>query len=165
MEGKLERWWPLPLRILLGIGFMVHGAPKLFSGAGHAGFMGMLQQIGIPLPGLMAWVVGLVEFFGGIALVIGLFTAEAAVLLAIEMLVAMFKVHLAAGFSFINVTGTTPEGAPQFGMPGAEVNLLYLAALVALFIGGAGPLSVDERAFKPESRSRPPWLRHHAAHA
>lgn len=165
MEGKLQRWWPLPLRILLGIGFMVHGAPKLFSQAGHDGFAAMLQQLGVPLPALMAWVVGLVEFFGGIALVIGLFVAEATVLLAIDMLVAMFKVHLAAGFSFLNVTGTSPEGTPIYGMPGAEVNLLYLAGLVALFIGGPGPLSVEERALKPESKLRPPWLRHHPAHA
>jgi putative oxidoreductase len=165
MEGKLRTYWPLPLRVLLGIGFMVHGAPKLFSASGHAGFVAMLQQIGIPLPGPMAWVVGLVEFFGGIALVIGFFAAEAAVLLAIDMLVAMFKVHVAAGFSFLNVTGTTPEGAPQFGMPGAEVNLLYLAGLLALLIGGPGPLSVDEWLLKPASRLRPPWLRHHEAHA
>jgi len=165
MEGKLQAYWPLPLRILLGIGFMVHGAPKVFSAAGHAGFVGMLQQIGIPLPGLMAWVVGIVEFLGGIALVIGFFTVEATVLLAIDMLVALFKVHLSAGFSFINITGMTPEGTPQFGMPGTEVNLLYLAGLVALFIGGPGPLSVDERVLKPESKLRPPWLRHHAVHA
>lgn len=165
MEGKLRRWWPLPLRVLLGIGFMVHGFPKLFSTTGHDGFVGMLQQIGIPFPELMAWVVGIVEFFGGIALIIGLFTVEVAVLLAIDMLVALFTVHLAAGFSFMNIVGTTPEGTPQFGMPGIEVNLIYLAGLMALFLGGPGPLSVDERALKPESRLRPPWLRHHAVHA
>jgi putative oxidoreductase len=165
MERGLHRFWPLPLRVLLGIGFMVHGAPKVFSAAGHDGFAGMLQQIGVPLPGLMAWVVGLVEFFGGIALVIGLFTVEVAVLLAIDMLVAMFKVHLAAGFSFIQIKGMTPDGTPQFGMPGIEVNLLYLAGLLALFIGGPGPVSVDERVLKPGSRLRPPWLRHREAHA
>ncbi len=165
LEGSLPKYWPLPLRVLLGIGFMVHGAPKLFSAAGHAGFVAMLQQIGIPASGFFAWVVGIVEFFGGIALVIGFFTAEATVLLAINMLVAMFKVHLAQGFSFIQIIGKTPEGMPQFGMPGAEVNLLYLSGLIALFIGGPGPLSVDERVLKPESKLRPPWLRHHPAHA
>lgn len=165
MEGKLRAHWALPLRILLGIGFMFHGAPKIFSGAGNQQFQGMLQQLGIPLPQVMSWVVGVVEFFGGIALIVGAFTAEVAVLLAIDMLVAMFTVHISSGFSFINITGMTPEGTPQFGMPGAEVNLLYLAGLVALFIGGPGPLSVDERALKPESRLKPPWLRQHAAHA
>lgn len=165
MEGKLQKYWPLSLRILLGIGFLVHGAPKLFSAAGHAGFVGMLQQIGIPAPGFMAWVVGFVEFFGGIALIIGFLTAEASVLLGIDMLVALFTVHLSQGFNFINIKGMTPEGTPQFGLPGIEVNLLYLAGLIALLIGGSGPLSVDERVLKPESKARPPWLRHREVHA
>ncbi len=133
MEGKLQKYWPLSLRILLGIGFLVHGAPKLFSAAGHAGFVAMLQQIGIPASGFFAWVVGIVEFFGGIALVIGFFTAEATVLLAINMLVAMFKVHLAQGFSFIQIIGKTPEGMPQFGMPGAEVNRVRMKGYALLF--------------------------------
>ncbi len=165
MEGKLREYWPLPLRVLLGIAFMVHGAPKLFSAAGHAGFVGLLQQIGIPAPAFMAWVVGVVEFFGGIALILGLLTAEVAVLLGIEMLVAMLTVHAGHGFLFIQVAGTTAEGAPIFGMPGVEVNLIYIAGLLSLLIGGPGPLSVDERVFEPESRLRPPWLRHRAAHA
>jgi putative oxidoreductase len=165
MEGKLRAYWPLPLRVFLGIAFMVHGAPKLFSGAGHEGFVGMLQQIGIPAPAFMAWVVGFVELFGGIALIVGLFTAEVAVLLGIEMLVAMLTVHAGHGFQFVQIAGTTAEGAPIFGLPGVEVNLLYIAGLLALLIGGPGPLSVDERVLEPESRLRPPWLRRRAAHA
>jgi uncharacterized membrane protein YphA (DoxX/SURF4 family) len=50
-------------------------------------------------------------------------------------------------------------------LPGVEVNLLYIAGLLALLIGGPGPLSVDERVLEPESRLRPPWLRRRAAHA
>ena len=164
MEGKLQSWWPLPLRVLLGISFMVHGAPKIFDMAVHTGFAASLHQMGIPLAGLMAWVAGLVELFGGLALLVGLFTAEAAALLVIEMLVAMFKVHLAAGFAAINVIGTSPEGVPQFGLPGAELSLLYIVGLLALFIGGPGPLSIEQRT-APESRLRPPWLRQHPVHA
>lgn len=145
MNPKLTTYWPIPLRVLLGIGFLVHGVPKL-GGAGHASFVGMLQQLGYPAPGFLAWVATLVECLGGVALIAGAFVPVAVVLLVIEMLVAMFTVHLPHGFSFVNVTGMTPQG-PQFGMPGVEVNLLYIAGLLSLLIGGAGPLSVDEKVF------------------
>jgi putative oxidoreductase len=164
MDRHLERHWTLPLRILLGIGFMVHGFPKLFSAEGHAGFQGLLGQLGVPLPALMSWVVGLVEFFGGIALILGAATWLVTALLIIDMLVAMFLVHLPHGFAATQVKGMTDQG-PVFGMSGIELPLLYLAGLLALFIGGAGPLSVDERVMKPESRLQVPWLRHREAHA
>lgn len=164
MSRSFDRYWPIPLRIMLGIAFMVHGAPKLFSGEGHRQFQGMLGQLGVPAPEVMSWVVGIVEFGGGIALVLGLFTWVAAALLVVNMLVAMFLVHLPQGFSFVQITGMTDQG-PVFGMPGYEVNLLYIAGLLALFIGGPGPLSVDEREARPESRLRAPWWRHREAHA
>ncbi len=145
MSQKLAKYWPMPLRVLLGIGFLVHGVPKL-SEAGHASFVGMLQQLGYPAPSFLAWVASLVECLGGLALIAGALVPVAAVLLAIEMLLAMFTVHLQHGFSFVNITGMTPQG-PQFGMPGAEVNLLYIAGLLSLLIGGPGPLSVDEEVF------------------
>jgi putative oxidoreductase len=147
---RFAKYWALPLRILIGIGFMIHGFPKLTAG-GHAGFAGLLQKLGFPAPELMAWVGGIVESFGGIFLVLGLLTAEAAALLIVQMLVAMFKVHLPHGFSA--------------GDGGIEVPFLYIAGLLALFVGGPGPLSVDESVLRPESKLRPPWLRHRVAHA
>ena len=69
--------------------------------------------------------------------------APVSALLIVEMLVAMLKVHLPQGFIFIHITAMTTAG-PQFGMPGYEVNLLYIAGLLALLLGGAGPASVDE---------------------
>jgi putative oxidoreductase len=54
----------------------------------------------------------------------------------------MFTVHLRYGFSAINTIGLTADG-PQFGPPGIEVNLLYIACLVALLLGGAGIFSID----------------------
>jgi putative oxidoreductase len=54
----------------------------------------------------------------------------------------MFTVNIKYGFSAVNTIGLTPEG-PQFGPPGYEINLLYIAGLVALILGGAGPLSID----------------------
>lgn len=135
---------PLPLRLILGFGMMYHGYPKLFDAAQRQGFVGMLQGIGIPAPGVMAWVVAIVEFVGGLALIVGAFVSIVAVLLIIEMLVAMITVHLPHGFNFLNITGMEP-GGPTFGMPGYEVNLLYIAGLLALLLAGAGAYSFDQR--------------------
>jgi putative oxidoreductase len=142
MKRDWSGYGQLILRVVLGFGFLYHGWPKLFSSAGHEGFAGMLTMIGIPAPGLMAWVVALVEVVGGLALIAGAFTAIVGALLAIEMLVALFAVHLTHGFNFINIVGMTDAG-PQFGMPGYEVNLLYIAGLLALILGGPGAYSVD----------------------
>ena len=116
-------------------------------------FVGMLQGIGVPAAGLMAWVVGIVELLGGLALIAGAFVSVVSVLLIIDMLVALFAVHLAAGFSFMNITGMT-EAGPQFGMPGYEVPLLYLAGLLALLLGGPTHMSVDAQL--REKKAAPP---------
>ena len=163
MSRSFDRYWPIPLRIIIGIAFMVHGAPKLFSAQGHQGFQGMLAQMGVPAPQLMSWVVGIVEFFGGAALILGVLTWIVAALLIVEMLVALLAVHLPAGFEFVQIKGMSDQG-PIFGMPGYEVNLVYIAGLLALFIGGPGPLSIDERVAKPESPIHPPWWRRREAH-
>lgn len=141
MFDKWSSYSPLPLRLILGFGFLFHGFPKL--GSGHDGFVGMLTGIGVPAPGLMAYVVALVESLGGLALIAGAFVAIVSIPLIINMLVAMFTVHLPNGFSFMHVTGMGPEGM-EFGMPGFEVNLLYIAGLAALMLMGAGALSVDD---------------------
>ncbi len=142
MKDRWGDWASLPLRLILGFGFVYHGYPKLFSGQGHDGFVGMLQSIGVPAPGLAAWAVGAVEFFGGLALIVGAFVLIVSLLGIANMLVALVTVHLPNGFNFINVTGMTESG-PSFGMPGYEVNLLYIAGFVALALAGAGALSVD----------------------
>jgi putative oxidoreductase len=162
MEDTLSRHWPLPLRILLGIGFLVHGLPKL-GAPGHASFANMLQGMGFPVADLLAWFVGLLEVFGGVALLVGFATSVFATLLAIEMVVAALMVHLPAGFNAMNIRGMSDQG-PVFGPPGMEFPLLYLAGLLALLLGGPGPLSVDERVLRPESRLRRPW-RHREVHA
>ena len=137
-----KQWAPLPVRIMLGVGFLYHGWPKLFSSQGHQGFVGMLGALGVPAPEMTAWLVGLAETVGGLALIVGAFVAVASVVLIVDMLVAMITVHAPNGFNFINITGMGKEG-PVFGMPGAEVNLLYIAGLLALVIGGTGAWSVE----------------------
>ena len=137
-----KQWAPLPLRIMLGVGFFYHGWPKVFSSEGHQGFVGMLGGLGVPAPEITAWLVGLAEIVGGLALIAGAFVAVASAILIVDMLVAMLTVHVRYGFNFINITGMGKQG-PVFGMPGAEVNLLYIAGLLALVIAGTGAWSVD----------------------
>ncbi len=144
MSAAWSKWAPLPLRLMLGYGFLYHGFPKVFTAQGHAGFEGMLQNIGVPAAGLAAWAVGIVEVLGGVGLILGAFVPIFSVLLIANMLVALFKVHLSNGFSFMNMTGMTAAG-PQFGMPGYEINLLYIAGLLALFLRGPSHMSVDQR--------------------
>jgi len=91
----------------------------------------------------MAWVVTLVEIFGGLAILVGAFVTLMSIPLVVIHLVAMFGVHWQYGFSSVNTVGLTAAG-PQFGPPGFEINLLYIAGLLALVLGGgAGALSVD----------------------
>lgn len=158
MNSALSKWWPIPLRILVGVGFFSHGFPKLFTAAGHASFTGVLMGLGLPFPDVAAWIVGVVEFFGGLAVLEGAFFSVATGLLIVDMLGAMVAMHLRQGLSPLRIVGISAAG-PQLGMPGTEVNLLYVAALLALFIGGAGPLSVAEamaHRARPASPSAPP---------
>jgi putative oxidoreductase len=136
-----RQWAPLPLRLVIGFGFIAHGWAKL--SRGPEGFARLLDQIGAPLPELTAWVSTLIEILGGVAILAGAFIMVVSVPLIVMMLVAMFTVHLRYGFSAINTIGLTADG-PQFGPPGYEVNLLYIAGLLALILAGAGPCSIDQ---------------------
>ena len=144
-----RRWIPVPLRIILGVGFMVHGWAKL--SRGPAAFAELLKQAHVPLPLANAWLVTLLEIFGGLALLMGAFVAIVSVPLILSMLGAMFTVNIKYGFSAVNTIGLTGEG-PKFGPPGYEINLLYIAGLMALILGGAGPLSID--ALRSRRRQR-----------
>jgi putative oxidoreductase len=138
-----KREWPLlALRLVVGYGFLAHGLAK--ATRGPAGFARLLHVIGVPFPVATAWAVMLLEIFGGIALLVGLFIAAASVPLIASMIVAMFTIHFRNGFSAINTIGLTPSG-PIFGPPGFEINLLYVAALLVLAILGPGPLALRLR--------------------
>jgi putative oxidoreductase len=91
----------------------------------------------------MAWSTILIEVIGGLAVILGAFVALVSLPMAAVLLVAMFTVHLPYGFSSIKLMAVTAAGA-QFGPPGYETNLLYLACLAALVLGGSGPLSIDD---------------------
>src|SRR5215472_8887984 len=130
-EAPWRQWAPLPLRLVIGYGFVAHGWARL------------LEQIGAPLPEATAWASTLIEILGGLAILAGAYVAVVSVPLIAMMLVAMFTVHLRYGFSAINTIGLTADG-PQFSPPGIEVNLLYIAGLLALILQGAGPFSIDQ---------------------
>ncbi len=135
--------------MVLGAGFVAHGWAKWSRGPGA--FAEVLKQAHVPLPLANAWLVTLLEIFGGLALLVGAFVTIVSVPLILSMLGAMFTVNIKYGFSAVNTIGLTPEG-PKFGPPGYEINLLYVAGLVALILGGAGPLSID--ALRSRRRQR-----------
>src|SRR5262245_48090724 len=107
-ERLWRLWAPLPLRLVIGYGFVAHGWAKL--SRGPAGFAKLLEQIGAPLPEATAWVSTLIEVLGGLAILAGAFVAAVSIPLIVMMLVAMFTVHLRYGFSAINTIGLTADG-------------------------------------------------------
>jgi putative oxidoreductase len=136
---NLAGWAAIPLRLIVGYGFVAHGYAKMVKGPEQ--FAGVLHALGVPAPEVMGWATIVVELVGGLAVLVGALVPLVSVPMAVVLLVAMFKVHLAYGFSSIKLLSVTEAGA-QFGRPGFEVNLLYLACLATLVLGGAGPWSV-----------------------
>lgn len=131
--NALQPFALLTLRITLAVIFFSHGYPKLVHGAAMQGFF---VQHG--LPGYFVYVAGVLEVFGGILLVLGLFVRPAALLLAIEMGVAIWKVHSGKGYLAVN----------EYQFP-----LALLTACFALATVGAGKLSLDQPLFE----SRGSW--------
>lgn len=120
-------WGITILRVVVGIVFLVHGGQKVFV-YGFAGVQGAFGHMGIPMPAIAGPFIALLELVGGIALVVGILTRWFAILFAIEMLVAILKIHLRGGF---------------FMPSGIEFALTLLAASVALAMSGPGAASVD----------------------
>lgn len=120
------------LRIFVGIIFVAHGGQKLFGlfgGYGLAGTAQYMESLGLTPGYLMAMLSGGTEFFGGLALIIGLLTRPAAALLAVMLLVAIVSVHIGNGLFLAN--------------DGYEFALALLGAVSAVLIEGAGKLSAD----------------------
>jgi putative oxidoreductase len=133
-NGSNQSWGITVLRVVVGIVYLAHGWQKLF-GMGFHGVAGFFGGAGIPLPFVSAVIVTLVEFLGGIALIIGLFTRWAAALNGFDMIVAILVVHLKNGF-------LKPGGF--------EHPLTLLAACLALVWLGPGAASVDGALAKRE---------------
>lgn len=125
---------PLPLRIIAGIGFMMHGLPKLLDIPGT-----QISFTNMGLPPDLAIIIGLLEFIGGLAILLGILTRIAAGLLAIDMIGAILSVKLSKGF-----------------IGGYELDLLYLAIMISLMITGPGSFSIEKNILKREIYPKAP---------
>jgi putative oxidoreductase len=131
LEG-LERLAVLILRLFLGFAFMMHGSQKLlgaFGGPGIAGVAGMLTKLGVEPAQILAWVLSITEFVGGVCLVLGFLTRFWAAGLVIDMGVAIAKVHVPNGF-FASKNGF-------------ELPLAFGVMALVILLTGPGSLSVD----------------------
>ncbi|HLX84333.1 MAG TPA: DoxX family protein [Terriglobales bacterium] len=129
------------LRMVLGVVYFAHGAQKLlgwFGGYGFHGTMGFFEHLGMSAP--VAFLIICTEFFGGLGLIVGLLTRIAALGIGVEMIGAIFLVHLSNGF-FMNWAGT------QKG-EGFEYHLLAIAAAAVLLLRGSGAFSLDRTLSK-----------------
>ncbi|UVL27876.1 DoxX family protein [Pseudomonas donghuensis] len=125
-------WGLSIIRILVGIIFMAHGAQKLFGlfgGGGLAGTAQFMESLGLAPGLLMALLSGGAEFFGGLALVIGLLVRPAALALTVTLIVAIFSAHIGNGLFMAN--------------NGYEFALALMAGTLAVLVEGAGKLSLD----------------------
>lgn len=129
-------WALFPLRVVIGIVFLTYGGQKLFV-FGFKGFSAYLAGHGIPGAGFWGVVVPLVEFLGGLAVLLGFFTRYAAAVLAIDMIVAIFTVHISNGF---------------FLPKGYAFALTVLGGCITLFLGGSGRASLNA-VFRVEESS------------
>lgn len=120
------------LRVTVGVIFLLHGSQKLFT-YGIANVTSMMAHFSIPLPAVAAVVVTIVEFGAGIALIVGIVTRWAALLLAIEMAVVIFALKLKTGF---------------FAPKGFEYEFLLLAACIVLVLTGSGAFALDNFLFR-----------------
>src|SRR5215472_9179216 len=150
-RSPIAHWAPVPLRLIVGYGFMEHGFAKL--ARGPDAFPAILHAIGVPAPHLMGWLTILVEIFGGLAVLLGAFVPLASLPMAAVLLVAIVTVHLPYGFLSIKLQAFTAAGA-QFGPPGYELDLLYLACLTTLVLGGPGPFAVDSILSRHSARRK-----------
>src|SRR5580704_4335292 len=145
-------WYAIPLRLIVGFGFMEHGYAKLARGPDD--FANILHALGMPASVWLSWATVLVELLGGLAVIVGAFIPLASVPMAFVLLVAIFTVHLPYGFSSIKLQSVTAAGA-HFGQPGYETDLLYLAGLVALVLGGSGPYALDQLLIRRSGSKSP----------
>jgi len=141
MGKRWNDYAPILIRLVYGGGFAYHGYPKIFTADGHQSFLHIMEGMGVPFPNLMSWVIGCLEFFGGMFLILGILVVTTSVLLAIELTVNILMALAHGGFP--------PPLNPDQPLPGYENSLLYIAGMLALILGGSGAFSIT-RLFVPK---------------
>jgi putative oxidoreductase len=136
----MQRYAAIPLRAIAGGGFLQHGCAKIVKGP--EAFAAILQSLHVPFPHLSAYLTISVELLAGAAFLFGAFIRLASVPAIVVLLTAMFTVHLPYGFSSIKLKAVV-DGRAQFGPPGYECDLLYIACILALVLLNPGPWSFD----------------------
>jgi putative oxidoreductase len=139
-RATLRRYATMPLRLMVGYGFLAHGIAKWTKGP--AAFAAILTAAHVPAPHIMAWLTILTEIVGGLAILCGAFVSWVSLPSIVLLIVAILTVHLPYGFSTIKLMKIV-DGRAQFGPPGYECDLLYIAAIVTLVLFGPSPWSVD----------------------
>jgi len=140
VRAKCAPYAAIPLRLIVGYGFLAHGLAKWHNGPDA--FAAILHSIGVPAPQLTAWLTIATELLSGLAFLIGAFVSLVSIPSIILLAVAIFTVHLPYGFSSIKLLGVS-NGRAQFGPPGYECDLLYIASIIVLVLIGPTPWSVD----------------------
>lgn len=132
-------WAPFFARIVLGVIFFAHGSQKVLGWFGGGGWQGTIQffEQSLGIPPALTTIVMLLEFLGGIAIILGFLTRLASLGIILVMLGAIYKVHLAHGF-FLNFACAPDRGH------GIEYNLALIGLSLSLLIWGGGKLSVDQ---------------------
>jgi putative oxidoreductase len=148
----MHRYAAIPLRAIVGGGFLQHGWAKIIKGP--EAFAAILQSLHVPFPHLSAYLTISVELLGGAALLFGAFIAWASVPAIVVLLTAMFTVHLPYGFSSIKLKAVV-DGRAQFGPPGYECDLLYIACILALVFLGPSAWSIDSYRLRRRNTSVP----------
>jgi putative oxidoreductase len=140
LRARFAPYAAIPLRLIVGYGFLAHGLAKWAKGPDV--FAGILHAMGVPLPHVMAGVTIATEIVSGTAFLIGAFVSLVSIPAFVVLAVAIFTVHLPYGFSSIKLLSIN-NGRAQFGPPGYECDLLYIACIMALVLSGPTPWSVD----------------------
>ncbi|WP_396611083.1 DoxX family protein [Haloferax sp. S1W] len=134
------QWSPVLVRLALAVPMIISGTGKIFAvgpkSMGVSGFAGFLANLGVPLPTVVAWFVGLVELVGGLLLLVGLFVRVAGGLVAVIMFVATVLVHLSNGYP-------ASDG-------GVELTLMLCLVALAVVLSGPGALSLERTLFDGE---------------